>query len=213
MNFDPLSIGASHCYQLMVGSITPRPIAWISTLSHTGVLNLAPYSFFTVASCNPPVLAVTQVNPRDREAKDTLVNLRATKECVVNIVSEDLAVLMNASCGDYPQDVSEFAVLAIESEASQSVAVAGVKLANVRFECKLREIVEVSTLPMGGHMMLLDVRNIYVNESIIIEGKIAPHLLNTIGKLGGDWYSNTQHRFEMSRPVIQPTAITHDTLK
>jgi flavin reductase (DIM6/NTAB) family NADH-FMN oxidoreductase RutF len=188
---------------LMVGSITPRPIAWISTLSDTGVLNLAPYSFFTVASCNPPVLTVTQVNPRDRAAKDTLTNLRATKECVVNIVSEELAELMNASCGDYAPDISEFAVLDIESAPSQQVNVAGVKAAKVRFECTLRDVVSISSLPMGGHMMLLDVVNIFVNESVLVEGQIAPHLLNTIGKLGGNLYSTTHERFEMARPVLK----------
>jgi flavin reductase (DIM6/NTAB) family NADH-FMN oxidoreductase RutF len=203
MNFDPLAIEAARCYKLMVGSITPRPIAWISSLSATGILNLAPYSFFTVASCNPPVLAVTQVNPRDRAAKDTLTNLRATQECVVNIVTEDLAEKMNASCGDYPPEASEFLALGIESEASHIVAVAGVKAAPVRFECKLREIIEVSSLPMGGQMMLLNVVNIYVNESLLGAGQIEPHLLHTVGKLGGDWYSSTQDRFEMARPVLK----------
>lgn len=203
MNFDPLVIEVSDCYKLMVGSINPRPIAWISTLSQAGVLNLAPYSFFTVASCNPPVLAVTQVNPRDCAAKDTLHNLRATRECVVNIVSESEAAVMNASSGDYSHDVSEFLALNIESEASCSVSVAGVKAANVRFECKLRELLEVSSLPMGGHMMFLDVVNIYVNESVLEGGQIAPHLLNTIGRLGGDWYSTTQDRFEIPRPVLK----------
>lgn len=203
MNFDPLAIEAAQCYRLMVGSITPRPIAWISSLSGTGVLNLAPYSFFTVASCNPPVLAVTQVNPRDRAAKDTLTNLRATQECVVNIVSEELAAIMNASCGDYPPDVSEFAALSIPHEPSHLVTVAGVRDANVRFECRLREVLAISSLPMGGHMMLLDVVNIFVNESVLVDGQIAPHLLNTIGKLGGDLYATTHERFEMARPNLK----------
>lgn len=203
MNFDPLHIEAAQTYKLMVGSITPRPIAWISTLSSAGVLNLAPYSFFTVASCNPPVLAVTQVNPRDRAAKDTLTNLQATKECVVNIVSEELAEAMNASCGDYPPNVSEFVALGIECEPSQQVRVAGVKAAKVRFECVLREVVVISSLPMGGNMMFLDVVNIFVNESVLAEGQIAPHLLNAVGKLGGDLYSTTHERFEMARPILK----------
>lgn len=203
MNFDPNHIETIQTYKLMVGSITPRPIAWISTLSSTSVLNLAPYSFFTVASCNPPVLAVTQVNPRDRAAKDTLTNLQATKECVVNIVSEELAEAMNASCGDYAPDVSEFAAVGIESIPSLRVQVAGVKAAKVRFECALREVVTISSLPMGGHMMLLDVVNIFVDESVLVEGQIAPHLLNAIGKLGGDLYSTTHNRFEMVRPILK----------
>lgn len=203
MNFDPCDIETIQTYKLLVGSITPRPIAWVSSLSSTGVLNLAPYSFFTVASCNPPVLAVTQVNPRDRAAKDTLTNLQATRECVVNIVSEELAEAMNASCGDYAPEVSEFAAVGIESEPSQRVQVAGVKAAKVRFECVLREVLSISSLPMGGHMMLLDVVSIFVNNSVLVEGQIAPHLLNTIGKLGGDFYSTTHERFDMARPILK----------
>ena len=84
-------------YSYLVGGISPRPIAWVSTLSEKGVANIAPYSFFTVASCNPPVLSVTQVNPRDNANKDTLNNLLATKECVVNIVSHLLVEQMNQS--------------------------------------------------------------------------------------------------------------------
>jgi flavin reductase (DIM6/NTAB) family NADH-FMN oxidoreductase RutF len=203
MNVDPSCIETNQCYKLMVASITPRPIAWISSLSSIGVLNLAPYSFFTVASCNPPVLAVTQVNPRDRAAKDTLTNVRATGECVVNIVSEDQAAIMNASCATYPPEVSEFSALGIASEPSHRVSVAGVKAANVRFECRLREVLAISSLTMGGHMMLLDVINIFVNESMLIDGQIAANLLNTIGKLGGDSYTTTHERFEMARPELK----------
>ena len=155
-----------------------------------------------MASCNPPVLSITQVNPRDRKTKDTLANLRSTGECVVNIVSEELAETMNETCGDYPPDASEFAALAIESELSKSVKPDGVRAAKVRFECRLREVLEISSLPMGGHMMLLNVVNIYVDEAVMENGQIAPHLLNTIGKLGNDFYSKTRERFEIPRPVL-----------
>lgn len=78
-----------------------------------------------------------------------------------------------------------------------------VKAAKVRFECKLREVLTISSLPMGGHMMLLDVVNIFVNESVLADGQIAPHLLNSIGKLGGDLYTTTNERFEMARPSLK----------
>ena len=84
------------------------------------------------------MLAVTQVNPRDRVAKDTLANISSTKECVVNIVTEELATIMNETCGDYPPDISEFSALGIESEPSHSVKPYSVKAAKVRFECRLR---------------------------------------------------------------------------
>lgn len=203
MNFDPKNIEAAASYALLTGSIIPRPIAWVSSLNEDGILNLAPYSFFTVASCNPPVLAVTQVVPRDQTSKHTLDNLQTTSQCVVNIVSEALAEAMNATCANYPRHISEFSAVGIESEASHRVAPAGVKDALVRFECTLRDIIDVSSAPMGGQMMLLDVVNIYVNDLVMISGTISPQLLGAIGKLGGDFYARTQDTFEMTRPVLK----------
>lgn len=201
MHFDPLQHEAQACYQLLVGAVVPRPIAWISTNNAAGVANLAPYSFFTVASCYPPVLAVTQVNPRDRAEKDTLSNLKTTGECVVNIVSASQADTMNATCADYPPGVSEFAAVGIEASASVNVAVNGVAAALVRFECQLRDVIQISTGPMGGTMMLLDVTGIYVSDQVLADGKISPDLLDAVGKLGGDHYSTTRERFELARPA------------
>lgn len=202
MYLKPAETDARHCYQLLVGAIIPRPIAWISTLAANGVSNLAPYSFFTVASCNPPVLCVTQVNPRNRPEKDTLANLRATGECVVNIVSQDQAEAMNASCGDYPPGVSEFVALGIATVASQRVKPPGVLAARVRFECRLRDTLIISPEPMGGSMMLLDVVGIFVDDAIRNQGTIDPALLQAIGKLGGNGYSTTGERFELERPLM-----------
>ena len=201
MNLVIDALEPTRIYQLLVGAITPRPIAWISSLSETGVLNLAPYSFFTVASCVPPVLSITQVNPRGRRAKDTLTNLQTTGECVVNIVSAELAEVMNASCADYPADESEVEALDIAISASLSVKPAGVSAAKVRYECRLREIIQISSEPMGGTMMLLDVLSIYIDEAVMVDQKISPELLDSIGKIGGDDYSTTRDRFSMARPT------------
>jgi flavin reductase (DIM6/NTAB) family NADH-FMN oxidoreductase RutF len=141
-------------YSYLVGGISPRPIAWVSTLSEEGVANISPYSFFTVASCNPPVLSVTQVNPRDNANKDTLNNLLATKECVVNIVSHSLVDQMNQSCANYPRDVSEFDAANIQRTPSQLVSVPSAAASKVRYECKLREVITISDEPSGGQMML-----------------------------------------------------------
>ncbi len=202
MNLDVADLDPQRVYQLLVGGVVPRPIAWISSLSASGVHNLAPYSFFTVASCNPPVLAITQVNPRDRIFKDTLTNLQATGDAVVNIVSAAQAELMNQSCGDYPAAASEFEAAAIASVTSAKVRALGVAAAQVRYECRLREVIEVSSLPMGGRMMLLDVVHIFVNEQCLDNGKISPAALDAIGKMGGDGYCTTRERFELMRPQI-----------
>jgi flavin reductase (DIM6/NTAB) family NADH-FMN oxidoreductase RutF len=201
-NFDVETLGTQQCYQWMVQAILPRPIAWISTLSEDGTSNLAPYSFFTVASCAPPVLAVTQVNPRNRPAKDTLSNLLATGEAVVNIVSAELAEQMNASCGDYPPDISEFSAVGIASCPSQRVKAPGVAAARVRFECTLRDVLKISDQPSGGSMMLLNVVSIAINDEVLENGAISARKLDAVGKMGGNDYSFTRELFALERPVV-----------
>lgn len=202
MYFDTASITAQTNYKLLTGSVTPRPIAWVSTLSADGVANLAPYSFFTVASVNPPVLCVVQVTPRDRAQKDTLRNLAAGGDCVVNIVSHKLAEQMNASCGDYPPEVSEFDKAGLAKSVSNKVNAPGVQDAIVRFECTVRELKTIADNPMGGSMMLLDVQGVEVADLALDGDKVRPDLLDAIGKTGGDGYTTTRDRFEMARPSV-----------
>ncbi|WP_368485426.1 flavin reductase family protein [Pseudoalteromonas sp. SD03] len=189
-------------YSYLVGGISPRPIAWVSTLSEEGVANISPYSFFTVASCNPPVLSVTQVNPRDNANKDTLNNLLATKECVVNIVSHSLVDQMNQSCANYPRDVSEFDAANIQRTPSQLVSVPSAAASKVRYECKLREVITISDEPSGGQMMLLDVVGIFLDDTVLVNGYIDPTRLDAVGKMGGDYFSTTKDKFALKRPQL-----------
>ncbi|MBE0420484.1 MULTISPECIES: flavin reductase family protein [Pseudoalteromonas] len=193
---------SQNVYSYLVGGISPRPIAWISTLNSEGIANIAPYSFFTVASCKPPVLSVTQVNPSDKTNKDTLSNLMATKECVVNIVSQELVEKMNQSCANYPSDISEFDAANIAQAPSLLVNAPSVAGSKVRFECKLREVISISNEPGGGKMMLLDVVGICINDSVMSNGYIDPKLLNAVGKMGGDYFSTTKDKFVLKRPQL-----------
>ena len=187
-------------YRWLVGSVVPRPIAWVSTRSADGIVCLAPFSFFTGASCAPPVLAFTHINPRHRPEKDTLHHLRQTGECVVNIVSDDLLDLMNASCAEYPPDVSEFDAVGIARAASVAVRPPGVARARVRYECRLREVVVVSALPQGGQLILLDAVHLHVSDALVIEGGIDEARLAAPGKLGGDRYVIGGEFIERPRP-------------
>ncbi len=199
-----------HVYRLLTSGVVPRPIAWVSTRSAEGVDNLAPYSFFTVASVQPPVLAVTQVNPPNRRAdrphKDTLSNLQQSGECVVNVASSAQLELMNACAGDYPPDVSEFDAAGIERAPSVHVSVPGVAIAPVRYECRLRQILPVASNPMGGTMMLLDVVAIHVHESVEANGEISLAQHQTLGKMGGDGYSVAKEDAVLARPVLNKPA-------
>lgn len=187
-------------YHHLVHGVVPRPIAWVSTLSKEGVSNLAPYSFFSVASVNPPVLTVTAVPARDKLQKDTLANLLETQECVVNVVTEELLQPMNESCADYAHNQSEIEAVGIETIASESVKPAGVQASKVRFECKLRDTLNISNQPAGGILILLDVIGIHIDESVAKDGKIDGKALNALGKLGGNDYSTTAEQITLARP-------------
>jgi len=203
MIFDTSALEAIDIYRLMVGGITPRPIAWISTRSADGVDNIAPYSFFNVASCNPPILWYSQVNPRSSADKDTLCNLLATKQCVINIVSSALLEKMNQSCALLPPEQSEFDFAEIESEPSHAVAALAVKHAPVRYECQLREVIRLGSLPLGGTAVLLDVKSIYVDDRVWDGQQINQQLLDSVGKMGGEFYSLTSEQRQLARPIIK----------
>ncbi|RHY22542.1 hypothetical protein DYB32_009582 [Aphanomyces invadans] len=174
-------------------------VAQISTLSENGVSNLAPYSFFTVASTFPPVLSVTQVNPRVGVDKDTLSNLRQTKECQVNLVTQDLIEVMNGSCANYPRDVSEFEAVGIEAVEGTRVNAPGVAKSLVRMECTLRDVVSIG----NSSVMYLDVVHFVVNDAVAGDGRIVDDALFVgVGKVGGDGYTSVKDRFELARPQL-----------
>ena len=200
MNFDISELEIQEKYRLLNGGVTPRPIAWISTRSKDGVDNLAPYSFFTVASCNPPVLLYTQVTQRSGIDKDTLQNLKETNECVVNIVNTNLLEKMNVTSASIKIDQSEFDLAEVEHSTSYKVTPSSVKESPIRYECSLREVIVLGDLPAGGTIVLLDVKSVYVRDDLYIDGAINQQLIDSVGKMGGDGYSPTSKYVELNRP-------------
>jgi flavin reductase (DIM6/NTAB) family NADH-FMN oxidoreductase RutF len=210
MIFDVSELDGPEKYRLLTGGITPRPIAWISTCSKEGVDNLAPYSFFTVASCNPPVLLYTQVTQRSGIDKDTLQNLMATGECVVNIVNADLLEKMNQTSASLIADDSEFEFASIDRCSSINVTPHSVKDSPIRYECTLREVISIgdsfkgdssSGKPAsGGTVILLDVKFVYVRDDLYADGNIDQQLIDTVGKMGGDAFSLAANTVELKRP-------------
>ena len=200
MIFDVAKLESQEKYRLLNGGITPRPIAWISTRSRDNIDNLAPYSFFTVASCNPPVLLYTQVTQRSGIDKDTLQNLIETGECVVNIVNSALLEKMNLTSASLKIDESEFDFADVESCASYKVQPSSVKDAPIRYECTLREVIPVSDLPTGGTVILLDVKYVYVRDDLYNDGSINQKSIDSVGKMGGDYFNFTTKNVELKRP-------------
>lgn len=200
MIFDISVLENREKYRLLNGGITPRPIAWISTRSSGGVDNLAPFSFFTVASCVPPVLLYTQVTQRSRLDKDTLQNLIATGECVVNIVNTPLLEKMNMTSASIETSKSEFEYANINTSASYKVSPLSVKASPVRYECTLREVIRISDEPSGGTLVLLDVQCIYVRDDLYTDGYINQQGIETVGKMGSDAYVHGGSYLELVRP-------------
>jgi flavin reductase (DIM6/NTAB) family NADH-FMN oxidoreductase RutF len=199
LSVDELSTQA--IYKILVSGIIPRPIAWVSTQNAQGTQNLAPYSFFTVASVNPPILAISHIAPRSGDEKDTLANLAAVPECVVHIVSSNQAEAMNATAAALANELSEFEQANIQATPSQQVQPQSVAASGVRFECRLRTVNHLSNLPAGGQLILLDVIGIYIEDGWLNPaGLVDANLLDAIGKLGADDYTHCRDRFTLVRP-------------
>jgi flavin reductase (DIM6/NTAB) family NADH-FMN oxidoreductase RutF len=201
MVIDPAAAGAQNVYKLMVGVILPRPIAFVSTVSADGVRNLAPFSFFTAVSANPPVIAFSpMVRGSDSKRKDTLHNIEATREFVVNIVSEDFAGQMNLCSGEYPPEVDEFVVSGLTPLDSDLVRPPRVAESKAQMECRLLEVVHVSVKPLGGSIVLGEVLRFHVADEILDNYRVDPDVLRAIGRMGGPTYVRTTDRFSLERP-------------
>ncbi|MCU1261901.1 MAG: hypothetical protein JWO80_4786 [Bryobacterales bacterium] len=198
---DPAESDPRNIYKLMVGAIVPRPIAFVSTLSAAGVRNLAPFSFFTAVSANPPVICFSpMIRGSDASKKDTLRNIEETGEFVVNVVSEEFAKAMNACSGEYPPEVDEFDVSKLTPIPSEAVKPPRVAEAHVQMECRLCKVVHVSAKPLGGSLVLGEVLRFHVDDAIVHNFSIDPDKLNAIGRMGGPTYVRTTNRFDMQRP-------------
>lgn len=195
----PEELSNQEVYKLLIGGVTPRPIAWVSTISLEGVANVAPFSFFTVASANPPVLCFNPMGMEDGQEKDTLANIRQQQEFVINTVSyQDLAV-MNQTCHTLPADVDEFGYANIEKSPASIVAPSLVKQALVSFECKLNQIIDLGHEPLSGHLILGNVVAIHVHDDIIDDCRIDSEQLDAIGRMAGSDYCLTREKVQLLR--------------
>ena len=203
MTIDPAVESPHNVYKLMIGAIVPRPIAFVSSLSAEGVPNLAPFSFFTAISANPPVICFSpMVRSSNGSHKDTLNNIEQTREFVVNIVSEDFASRMNLTAPEYPPEVNEFEVSGLTAIPSDLVKPARVKESRVQMECRLIQVVDVSAKPLGGSLVIGEVVRFHCADELEIENfRIDPAKLNAIGRMGGPTYARTTDLFDLVRPT------------
>ncbi|HZG62462.1 MAG TPA: flavin reductase family protein [Rubrobacteraceae bacterium] len=194
MIIDPSKLDPKSVYKLLIGSVVPRPIAWISTVSRGGIRNLAPFSFFTVASRQPPMLCVS-VEPRPDEgsAKDTLGNIEETGEFVINIVSLPLSNAMYESSKSHPPEIDEFEAASLTPAPCEVVEAPRVGEAGVNMECLLDRVLTLGTDHLViGRMVRFHVRDeLYQQNSRIDVASLKP-----LGRLAGN-YTKVETVFEL----------------
>jgi flavin reductase (DIM6/NTAB) family NADH-FMN oxidoreductase RutF len=208
MIVSPSELAHKDLYGLLLNSVAPRPIAWVSSVSASGQFNLAPFSFFNVVSVDPPLLGFSPGRRPSRqdkghgEAKDTLQNIRETEEFVVNIVTYELAEAMNLTSGEYDASVNEFEVAKLTPQPSKVVRPPRVAESPVNFECKLYQVLDFSAAPTGGSLVIGKIVSIHINDANLKDGRLDRNSLDLIGRMGGIQYTRTAQRFEMVRPKV-----------
>lgn len=206
MQLDPHALGEHETYKLLIGCVVPRPIAWVSTVDRDGLGNLAPFSFFNGVGSNPPAISVAiTYNDSPDQRKDTLRNIEATGEFVVNIVSEELAQAMNETAVNYPPEVDEFAVAGLTPVPGTLVRAPRVAESPVSFECKLFTLVPVGAGPGSATLVVGAIALIHVRDDIIdARNRIDIHKLRPIARLAGAGYAYVHETFEMPRGRYNP---------
>jgi flavin reductase (DIM6/NTAB) family NADH-FMN oxidoreductase RutF len=201
MTLDFETLTPRDAYSWMIHAITPRPIAWVSTVSTAGKTNLAPFSFFQGVCSKPPMLMFVGSTDRHGKQKDSVINVRQVPEFVVNFVPYALAETMNHTAAPLPHGESEFEAFGIPTAASTKVRPPRVASSPVAFECVLDRIVDLGDGPSGSSVVFGRIVHAHVADAILgDDGLIDPRKLDTIGRMGGDLYTRTTELFSITRP-------------
>jgi flavin reductase (DIM6/NTAB) family NADH-FMN oxidoreductase RutF len=190
---------ASRGYAMLVSLVTPRPIAWVTTVNENGAVNAAPFSFFNALGGNPPIIGFAPGDRYDGSPKDTARNIRRTHEFVVNLVDEAIAEAMNRTSASLPYGVSELEYAGLTAVASSVVGPPRISESAASLECA-----EWGTLEIGGNRVIIGlVRRVHVRDELIEPDslRIRTGQFHVIGRMASpNWYCRTRDRFEMIRP-------------
>ncbi|UPM52972.1 flavin reductase family protein [Gottfriedia acidiceleris] len=190
MEIRPDTLPWQDAYKLLIGSVLPRPIAFVSTVNLEGVANVAPFSFFT-AICADPMLVcfAPMIRGTDGEKKDTLKNIEQTKRFIINIVSEEICEQVNNAAADFPYGVDEFEQVGLTKVDGTTVQVPRVKESLVGLECELHELLHFGENKGAGSLVIGKVVNVHINDELYADGKINTEKLNPVGRLAGHSYT------------------------
>lgn len=185
--------------RVLTGVVVPRPIAFVSSVSADGKVNLAPFSFFNAMAYDPATIVLGISRSAGWKAKDTLANIEATGEFVVSVVVDDIAEAMNSTAAEFPADVDEFEIAGLTAKPSELVRAPLVAESPVNMECKLNQVVEVGDGTNHG-IVIGEILLMHIRDDIINGHRINHSLLKPVGRLAGNMYCKTDDVYEMVRP-------------
>lgn len=203
---NPKDLATAELHALLQGAVTPRPIAFVSSIDGAGAVNLSPFSFFNLFSANPPILVFSPSRRvRDNTTKHTLENVLEVPEVVIHVVGHDLVEQMSLASTEYAKGVNEFVKAGLTEVPSNLVAPPRVKEAPVAFECKVLRVVPLGAQGGAGNLVICEVLQIHLDENILdASGAIAPLKLNPVARLGGNWYTRVtaDSLFQIPKPLM-----------
>ena len=189
-SINPNEIPTAQLHQYLVSSVNPRPIALVSTIDGEGAPNLAPYSFFNVFSSNPPILVFSSNRKvKNNKTKDTLHNVRESREVVINVVSHEIVRQMTVASIEYPPDTSEFEKTGFTPLESEKVRPFRVAESPVQMECTVKDIIPLGDQGGAGHLVLCELEMMHISEKVLDDqGRISPYKIDLMGRLGRAFY-------------------------
>jgi flavin reductase (DIM6/NTAB) family NADH-FMN oxidoreductase RutF len=186
-------------YKLLIGTIIPRPIAFVTTQSEGGIVNGAPFSYFNIVSSNPPMVSLAIQRPSGK-LKDTARNIYSSREFVVHIVDDENVVKVNETAASLPATESEIELANLTLVQSENVTVPGVREAKVRMECRLVQAISFGEEGPGSDLFIGEIVRFHIDKEIYEDGRIDPRGLNAVSRLAGTNYARIGDIFSIERP-------------
>lgn len=199
IEIDPKQNSERDNYKLLIGSIIPRPIAFVTTLSEEGIINGAPFSYFNIVSSNPPMISLAIQRPSGR-LKDTARHIYHNHQFVVHIVDDTNVAKINETAASLPVTESEIELVNLTIEQSKCVSVPGVQEAKIRMECKLVQAIPLGSEEHRTDLFIGEIVQFHIDETIYTEGRIDPRGLNAVSRLAGSDYATIGSIFTIERP-------------
>jgi flavin reductase (DIM6/NTAB) family NADH-FMN oxidoreductase RutF len=200
LSFHPKDNTERENYKLLIGTVIPRPIAFVTTKSESGIINAAPFSYFNIAATDPPMLSVA-FQRKNGELKDSSRNILSTKEFVIHLIDTELAEEVNKTAASLAPEESELSLTNFDLIESSVIGVPGIQQAKARFECRLEKAIELGTADRTTSDLLIGrIEQFHIAEEIYEAGKINPEKLGAISRLAGHDYAEIGKVFTIERP-------------